>query len=543
VPYVVLAGTGCGLGSPSSDGPASETVAKTNQALTSPTSLKPRSGDIYTTLSSSSQVSVTMAEVTQPVGIKEGSVALSLTNKNCNPATSHVGCTVSLEQFIVSMEAFTMDTSLGHFVVTEPLMFLSGPTFALDTGSGYVLPAGTLMTYEGNLEAELADEHVVGPEAVISSVPLATPVTFTLSPATQDVQINGSFPFTVSDAQGDDVGGSITISATGQKPFLNTPPVARAGADQTQSCGQAITLDASASTDAENNIASYTWLLNGDVIATGKVAQVNLPAGANTIQLSVKDTFGGFGVDLVNVTVNEAPPVFTFVPPPFVGQTCGAENIGVATASSKCGVVSVTSDAPATYPVGRRTVTWTATSPSGAKTLATQQVVVFPGNNRNCCPAGSHVIMGTTNNDFLTGTAGVDCIIGLGGQDTINGLGGDDIISGGDGDDVIHGGDGNDLISGGTGQDQVFGDAGNNTLSGDDGDDKVTGGAGDDSLFGGQGQDTLTCGTGTNQAFGGTGDDTLNGGSGNDLLDGGPDHNTCVSGGGTDQFISCTTVR
>jgi hypothetical protein len=531
------------MGSHSSDHSASETLSKTNLAVTSPANLKPRSGDIYTTLSSSSEVSVAMDGVTQPVGFKEGSVALSLTNKTCNPATSHVGCTVSVEQFIVSMAAFTMDTSLGHFVVTEPLMFLSSPTFALDTGSGYVLPAGTLMTYEGNLEADLADEHVVGPEDVISSVPLTTPATFTLSPSTQDVQINGSFPFTVSGPLGDVVSGSVNISATGQKPFLNTPPIARAGADQTVGCGQAITLDASASTDAENNIASYTWLLAGNVIATGKIAHVNLPAGTNSIELSVEDAFGGFGVDLVQVTVTEAPPVFTFVPPPFVGQTCGAENIGLATASSKCGVVTVTNDAPATYPVGRRTVTWTATSPSGAKTLATQQVVVFPGDNRNCCPAGSHVIVGTSNNDFLTGTAGVDCILGLGGQDTINGMGGDDIISGGDGDDVIHGGDGNDLISGGTGQDQVFGDAGNDTLSGDDGDDKVNGGDGDDILFGGQGQDTLTCGTGTNQAFGGTGDDTLNGGPGNDLLDGGPDHNTCVSGGGTDQFISCTTVR
>ena len=45
---------------------------------------------------------------------------------------------------------------------------------------------------------------------------------------------------------------------------------------------------------------------------------------------SVEDTFGGFGIDIVNVTVGEVPPVFTVVPPPFIGQTCGVENIGQA---------------------------------------------------------------------------------------------------------------------------------------------------------------------------------------------------------------------
>jgi PKD domain/RTX calcium-binding nonapeptide repeat (4 copies) len=536
IPCVVLLGTGCGAGS-------NEPVSKVNQAVTAPGSV-PRTADIAATLSPSSQVSVSMGGASATPGVTASSVALSLTSRNCNAATDRLGCIAKVEQFMVELASFTMDTSAGHFVVTNPLITLVDPTYVQDTGSGFVLPAGTMMAYSGTFEAEFANEHTIAPVETSVTAPLTTPVTFSLSPATQDLAINGSFPFQDENSNTlDGVSGTITISATAQKPFLNTPPVAHAGPDQVVSCGQAITLDASASTDLENNISSYTWVANGTVIATGAVAHVNLPPGSTSVQLNVQDTFGGFGVDVVNVTVGEAPPVFTFVPPPFVGQTCGAENIGQAQASSSCGVVTITNDAPATYPVGRRIVTWTATSPSGAKTQATQQVVVFPGDNRNCCPPGSHVIVGTSNNDVLTGTAGVDCILGLGGQDTINGLGGNDIISGGDGDDVIHGGDGDDLISGGTGQDQIFGENGNDILSGDDGDDHIDGAAGDDILFGGQGQDTLTCGTGNNQAFGGSGDDTLNGGIGNDLLDGGPDHNMCVGGGGSDQFISCTTVR
>jgi Ca2+-binding RTX toxin-like protein len=436
-----------------------------------------------------------------------------------------------------------MNTTVGHFDVTNPSVTLGGPTVVRDNGSGFMLPAGTNMAFSATVAATLNNGHTLSPTPTTQMTPLSAAAVFTLSTATQDLAIDGSFPFQVTGPQGDVVTGTVTIMATAAKPFVNTPPTANAGPDQTVSCGQQVTLNGSASTDLENNIARYLWLANGSVIATGAVAHVSLPAGVTTVELNVQDAFTASGVDLVQVTVQDAPPVFTFVPPPFQVSGCGALNIGQALATSACGPVTITNDAPASFPVGQRVVTWTATSPSGLTAHATEQVTVFLGDDPKCCPPGTHVIIGTSNNDTLTGTAGADCILGLGGQDTINGLGGNDIISGGDGNDIIHGGDGDDLISGGTGQDQLFGDAGNDTLYGDDGDDHVDGGDGNDILFGGQGQDTLICGAGTNQAFGGVGDDTLDGGPGNDILDGGPDHNTCVGGGGNDQFISCTTVR
>lgn len=106
----------------------------------------------------------------------------------------------------------------------------------------------------------------------------------------------------------------------------------------------------------------------------------------------------------------------------------------------------MTNDAPPTFHVGQTVVTWTARDAAGNTATANQTVTVMLQNDPTCCPVGSHVIMGTSNNDVINGTAGDDCIIGLGGQDTINGLGGNDVISGGEGDDVITGGDGNDII-------------------------------------------------------------------------------------------------
>jgi hypothetical protein len=500
-------------------------------------------GDITATLRPDSLMTLSMGGASAAPSLRSGEAAITLLQPKCVTATNPLGCIARIEHFRINLSSFTMDTTDGHFVVTNPSVGLVAPTLVKDTGGGFVLPAGTMMEFSADIEAELSNEHTVPPMSAFEAAPLSAPAVFTLSTATQDLTIDGAFPFQVSNTLGDVITGTVTVMATAAKPFLNTPPTANAGPDQTVSCGQQVTLDGSGSSDLENNINKYLWSANGVLIATGAVAHVNLPAGVTAVQLNVQDALGGSSVDQVKVTVQGGPPIFTFVPPAVQAPTCGQVNIGQPQATSACGPVTITSNAPASFPVGRTLVTWTATDSSGQAAQATLPVTVFLGNNPSCCPAGSHVIVGTSNNDTLTGTAGVDCIIGLGGQDTISGLGGNDIISGGDGDDVIHGGDGDDLISGGTGQDQLFGDNGNDTLSGDDGDDRVDGGNNDDILFGGQGQDQLICGTGNNQAFGGVGADTLTGGVGNDVLDGGPDSNTCIGGGGSNQFISCTTVR
>lgn len=235
------------------------------------------------------------------------------------------------------------------------------------------------------------------------------------------------------------------------------------------------------------------------------------PIGLNPVTLTVTDS-GGLSSDCVaTLTVQSStPPTFTFVPPAATVSICTAPNLGVATAVDPCGSrVTVTNNAPVVFHVGQTTVTWTARSAAGLTATATQIVTVTLKDDPACCPVGSHVMLGTSNNDVLTGTSGADCIIAKGGQDTINAMGGNDVISGGDGDDIINGGDGDDIIYGGSGQDVTDGASGNDTLFGDDGDDRLTGGAGNDFLDGGEGNDTITGGVGTDQCFGGTGSNTL----------------------------------
>lgn len=111
------------------------------------------------------------------------------------------------------------------------------------------------------------------------------------------------------------------------------------------------------------------------------------------------------------------------------------EALGAITVPPGNGACTNNVDVPA-YP---STVVWTAKDGAGNVATAIQTVTAELGNDPSCCPAGTHVIVGTSNNDTLVGTSGADCILGLGGQDTISGGDGDDFISGGDGDDLIFG--------------------------------------------------------------------------------------------------------
>jgi hypothetical protein len=230
---------------------------------------------------------------------------------------------------------------------------------------------------------------------------------------------------------------------------------------------------------------------------------------------------------------DRTPPKFTFVPPSMTISKCKSVSIGQATASDPCGV-TITNNAPAVFPLGTTTVIWTAKDKAGNIATAAQTVTAILGDDVSCCPAGTHVIVGTSNNDVLTGTSGSDCILGLGGQDRISGGGGNDFISGGDGDDTISGDNGNDRIYGGSGQDVISGGSGNDLIDGGDGDDQLNGNDGDDTLMGGQGQDQLFGGAGNDLLIGGSGDDKLFGGDGNDVLVGGIGNDTLMGENGDD---------
>jgi hypothetical protein len=115
-----------------------------------------------------------------------------------------------------------------------------------------------------------------------------------------------SFSFTASDEDGstiEETQVAITITT------LNAP-VANAGADQvvTDENGdglEEITLDGSASSDADGTIESYVWIKNDtDTVATGANPTVMLEVEVHTIALVVTDNGGLTASDTVVITVN-----------------------------------------------------------------------------------------------------------------------------------------------------------------------------------------------------------------------------------------------
>ena len=102
--------------------------------------------------------------------------------------------------------------------------------------------------------------------------------------------------------------------------IFNQPPIADAGPDQTVIEGQAVSLDASNSTDPDNDIASYHWVQIGEPSVNLSSSDTKQPIftapgvgpeGVSlTFELTVTDQSGNQGKDLCNVNItylNEPP--------------------------------------------------------------------------------------------------------------------------------------------------------------------------------------------------------------------------------------------
>ena len=135
------------------------------------------------------------------------------------------------------------------------------------------------------------------------------------APDTLTVNQDTTSPVTVTASTGEfSVAAPITIKVI----LPNAPPVANAGPDLTVECsapnGTPVALDGSHSTDPDStagtndDIATFEWLVNGAVVATGATATATLPTGATTVTLRVTDKAGASATDDVVITVADTIP-------------------------------------------------------------------------------------------------------------------------------------------------------------------------------------------------------------------------------------------
>ncbi len=85
---------------------------------------------------------------------------------------------------------------------------------------------------------------------------------------------------------------------------LNQPPIPDAGADQTVSEGEEVTLDASASSDPDGTIVAYEWKEGLTVLSTEMTFGQVFSVGMHTITLTVTDDEGATGTDTVDIDVS-----------------------------------------------------------------------------------------------------------------------------------------------------------------------------------------------------------------------------------------------
>lgn len=126
-------------------------------------------------------------------------------------------------------------------------------------------------------------------------------------------------------------------------PVVNTAPVANAGNDQVVACTSAtvtqVTLDASLSSDINNDVLSYLWTgafpeNNGSV--SGITADVSLALGTTTVSLLVNDGQVDSLVDMINYSVVLRPEGLQ---PPLVDMVAQGQEVPLPDRASKQGRV------------------------------------------------------------------------------------------------------------------------------------------------------------------------------------------------------------
>jgi hypothetical protein len=110
----------------------------------------------------------------------------------------------------------------------------------------------------------------------------------------------------------------VTTTTLPPLPPPNQPPVANAGSNQTVNVGTQVTLDGSASSDADGDALTYTWTEGTTALGTGVNLVVTLPIGVHTITLTVDDSKGGTNSATVVITVVSVAPTITVDDKPII---------------------------------------------------------------------------------------------------------------------------------------------------------------------------------------------------------------------------------
>jgi hypothetical protein len=155
------------------------------------------------------------------------------------------------------------------------------------------------------------------------------------------------------------------------------------------------------------------------------------PLGTTTVTWAATDPKGNTATatQLITITPDVTKPVFTLVPGPVSKEATGSAGTAVELEDAEATdafAVTITNDAPALFPIGTTTVTWTATDATGNTETATQLVMIVDTTAPLVTAANREVRLDYVDPDYPTWghihSAGqYDYAAGVIAEDTVDG--------------------------------------------------------------------------------------------------------------------------
>ncbi len=266
----------------------------------------------------------------------------------------------------------------------------------------YSVNSGTVVTLNGTASFDIDMDNLTyswtqtdssGATVTLSDSTSATP-TFTAPTLTTDTIIE--FILSVSD-------GSLSDSATIEISIIATdtiPPTITAPLDQTFEATAIDTpltfTDYGTATATDDTDSSSNITITSDAPAT-------FPLGNTTITWTATDSSNNSDTATQTVTILDTTiPVIT-APAAFSTEATAVDtpltsaDYGLAAGVDIFSPVAITSDAPATFPLGNTTITWTATDANGLIATAQQTVTIV-----NAPPVGVSDVYTIDEDNILT---------------------------------------------------------------------------------------------------------------------------------------------
>ncbi|MBK9420371.1 MAG: HYR domain-containing protein [Flavobacteriales bacterium] len=192
--------------------------------------------------------------------------------------------------------------------------------------------------------------------------------------------------YTATDAAGNTTSCSFTITVVDNIPPAIACPANISVNASAGTCGKVVAYTAPVGTDNCSGVTTARTV--------GLASGATFPVGVNTVTYTATDVAGNTSSCSFTITVVDNIPPSITCPANIIVTTnsgCNATGVvlGLPTASDNCGVPTVTNNAPASYPLGATTVTWTATDAVGNTSTCMQTVTVTDNLDpiANCKPA------------------------------------------------------------------------------------------------------------------------------------------------------------